>query len=175
MVHSFHSSSSTSTSTSFSTFFFVFIFFVLFCPASSTANPLHLHPCESHTTTTTPTSPTTTLESSSSSSSSMSAASASASRIPPLFISHGGPNLYLTKDQSFKFYQSLGQRVFKEHSQLKAVVVFSAHWETDRYVKVNSNPKPPQVSNPLSFIHLSFIHLSFIFYSSSSLPLRLNE
>ena len=92
------------------------------------------------------------LSSSSSSSSSsaptMSATAAAASiskRIPPLFISHGGPNLYIVKDESYNFYRSLGDKIRAEYPNLRAVVVVSAHWDEDGPIRVNTSPNPPQV------------------------------
>ncbi|CAG8433795.1 11377_t:CDS:2 [Diversispora eburnea] len=61
-------------------------------------------------------------------------------RLPCFYISHGGPNLVFdTKSKSYKFFQKWGNQILHEIKP-KAIVVFSAHWETSGGINVGSFP-----------------------------------
>jgi 4,5-DOPA dioxygenase extradiol len=48
-------------------------------------------------------------------------------RLPALFISHGSPMLALTDSPARRFLESLG----KSLARPKAILIASAHWESD--------------------------------------------
>jgi len=82
------------------------------------------------------------------------------SRLPPIFISHGAPSLYLsTSAESFAFYRNLGKSYLERTPKVEAVVVFSAHWETDDSVHVTTAEKHEQVI----FLFLFLLVLLFNF------------
>eukprot|EP00842_Homolaphlyctis_polyrhiza_P000161 jgi/Hompol1/1145/HPOL_004646-RA len=80
------------------------------------------------------------------------AATAQKSRLPVLFLAHGSPNLIMRPRSSepqsptdvggpngrhVAFLKELGPYIINELKP-KAIVVFSAHWETNRKVQVMS-------------------------------------
>jgi 4,5-DOPA dioxygenase extradiol len=50
---------------------------------------------------------------------------------PALFLSHGSPVLPLTDVPARRFLLELGQRIDQRYGRPKAILVASAHWETD--------------------------------------------
>ncbi|RHZ80401.1 hypothetical protein Glove_136g144 [Diversispora epigaea] len=59
-------------------------------------------------------------------------------RLPCFYISHGGPSLiFNTKSKSYQFFQKWGNQILHEIKP-KAIVVFSAHWETSGGINVGS-------------------------------------
>lgn len=49
--------------------------------------------------------------------------------IPMLFISHGGPNLILQKNDPTKsYFEQLGKEIIKKYGKPKAILIISAHW-----------------------------------------------
>lgn len=59
--------------------------------------------------------------------------------LPSLFISHGSPMLALTPTPAHRFLRTLGQTL-----RPKAVVVVSAHWET-QHLQVSSSIQPATI------------------------------
>ncbi|CAJ0768753.1 10423_t:CDS:2 [Entrophospora sp. SA101] len=58
--------------------------------------------------------------------------------LPCYYISHGGPPLVLNHDdKAYNFLKSWGEKILNEIKP-KAIVVISAHWETDDTIKVGS-------------------------------------
>ncbi|CAG8759742.1 10885_t:CDS:2 [Dentiscutata erythropus] len=58
------------------------------------------------------------------------------SRLPCYFLSHGGPTTVLdTENAEYKFLQQWGDKVLNEIKP-KAIVIISAHWETNGEIKV---------------------------------------
>jgi 4,5-DOPA dioxygenase extradiol len=77
--------------------------------------------------------------------------SAAATRLPVLFISHGGPNLSLQHEQpAYKFYNNLfngdasGKQFTIDKSKVKSILCISAHWE-ETAPTANSAAKPEQI------------------------------
>lgn len=54
--------------------------------------------------------------------------------LPSFFIAHGAPLLAIEKNEYTKFIQELGQKLPRP----KAIVLFSAHWES-QFQKVSQN------------------------------------
>ena len=52
-------------------------------------------------------------------------------RQPVLFVSHGAPTLAIEPSAARDFLAGLGDELARRHSRPQAVVVISAHWETD--------------------------------------------
>ncbi len=62
-------------------------------------------------------------------------------RLPTLFLSHGAPNIVIDrKNPTHKFLKELSAKLPKP----KAVVVFSAHWQSND-VKITGSKKPQQI------------------------------
>lgn len=51
--------------------------------------------------------------------------------LPALFLSHGSPVLPLTDVPARRFLLELGQRIDHQYGRPKAILVASAHWDTD--------------------------------------------
>ncbi|GHE21366.1 DODA-type extradiol aromatic ring-opening family dioxygenase [Halomonas urumqiensis] len=61
--------------------------------------------------------------------------------LPSLFISHGSPMLALTPGEAHDFLRQLGQRLLQT-DRPKAIVVVSAHWESQRLmVSTSEHPE----------------------------------
>jgi len=85
---------------------------------------------------------------------SVNATNAARTRFPVLFISHGGPPLAL--DKSDPLHQFLREGLFKSgrlpSRSPKAIVCFSAHWETTSpVVQVTSSSKPETIHDFYGF------------------------
>ncbi|KAK9768250.1 hypothetical protein K7432_001272 [Basidiobolus ranarum] len=59
-------------------------------------------------------------------------------RLPVVYISHGGPNLVFEDTKPSRDLEKLGTKLSK--LQPKAVVIFSAHWETYNHISVQNSP-----------------------------------
>lgn len=58
-------------------------------------------------------------------------------RLPSVFLAHGSPLTVMDRD----FAGALG-KFFRRHRTLKAIIVVSAHWQTQGPVHVSSSPRP---------------------------------
>jgi 4,5-DOPA dioxygenase extradiol len=51
--------------------------------------------------------------------------------LPSIFVSHGAPNLVLQEAPARRFLEALGQRLLHGGSQPRAILVATAHWESE--------------------------------------------
>ncbi|KAL2912637.1 hypothetical protein HK105_207853 [Polyrhizophydium stewartii] len=117
------------------------------------------------------------------------AAAAPAARQPVIFLAHGSPALIWPKSEParkfaldtvggpdgphVKFLQAYGPHLLKQYKP-KALVVFSAHWETDGPIQVTDNKQ-----NPLYYDYYGFpeplYNLDFRSEGSTALSNRIVE
>eukprot|EP01080_Neovahlkampfia_damariscottae_P001731 gene1731-500_t len=66
-----------------------------------------------------------------------------AKTMPSIFLSHGSPNTIIKQTKAFKFWRDDVKKYIPEKP--KGIICISAHWMTNREVRITASPKPKTI------------------------------